>query len=121
MVARDGHTDFRIQLQPPDLGSVAIHLSVNLDHEVAAHIVVSSEATQLLLSSGWPALQHTLAQAGVRLTTFDVSRDGQGSQTSSQQHQQEPGSREFAEAGSGRLRRPQGPSAPNIGQINLLA
>jgi len=78
-VARnDGRIDFHLRLEPPQLGTVQIHLSAT-DHTISARVVVAQEATRQLLDGQAHHLRQSLAQAGLSLTGFDVSRDGGGS------------------------------------------
>lgn len=84
VVQRDGRTDFHLRLDPPQLGSVQIHLRAT-EHTVSARIVVAHEGTRQLLESQAQNLRQGLAQAGLSLGSFDVTRDGGGSYRGGQQ------------------------------------
>jgi flagellar hook-length control protein FliK len=78
VVQRQGQTNFHLRLDPPQLGSVQIHLTAT-DHTVSARIVVAQAGTQQLLQSHAHHLRQGLAEAGLSLGSFDVTRDGGGS------------------------------------------
>jgi flagellar hook-length control protein FliK len=75
--SHNGQTEFRVRLDPPELGTVRVHLTVN-DQTITAKVVVASDATRQLIESQVDHLRQTLADAGVSLGRFDVSRDGGG-------------------------------------------
>ena len=75
LVVRDGRTDFHLSLEPPHLGTVHVYLTAT-DQTITARVVVSHEGTQTLLTNQAQELRQTLAQAGIALGGFDVSRDG---------------------------------------------
>ncbi len=78
IVGQQGRTDFHLRLDPPQLGSVRIHLTAT-DNTVSARIVTAQEGTQQLLQNQAHHLRQGLAQAGLSLGSFDVTRDGGGS------------------------------------------
>jgi len=84
VVQQAGRTDFHLRLDPPQLGSVQIHLTAT-DHSVSARIVVAQEGTRQLLQDQSQHLRQGLAQAGLSLGSFDVTRDGGGSRGGGQQ------------------------------------
>jgi flagellar hook-length control protein FliK len=77
VVQREGQTNVHLHLDPPQLGSVQIHLTAT-GHSVSARIVVAQEGTRQLLQDQAQNLRQSLAQAGVSLGSFDVARDGGG-------------------------------------------
>jgi flagellar hook-length control protein FliK len=81
---RDGRTDFHLRLEPPQLGTVTIHL-VTTNHTVSAHVVVAHEGTRQLLQGQADQLRQSLADAGLSLNGFNVTRDGGGSHGGGQQ------------------------------------
>lgn len=84
VVQRAGQTNFHLRLDPPQLGSVQIHLTAT-EHTVSARIVVAQEGTRQLLESTAQHLRQGLADAGLSLGSFDVTRDGGGSRGGGQQ------------------------------------
>ena len=84
VVQHTGRTDFHLRLDPPQLGSVQIHLTAT-QHTVSARIVVAQEGTRQLLEGQAHHLRQGLADAGLSLGSFDVTRDGGGSQGGGQQ------------------------------------
>ncbi len=89
VVNRDGRTNFHLRLEPPQLGTVQVHLSAT-DNTISARIVVAQEGTRQLLDAQAHHLRQSLAQAGVSLTGFDVTRDGGGSRGGQQSPPQAP-------------------------------
>jgi flagellar hook-length control protein FliK len=84
VVQREGRTNFHLRLDPPQLGSVQIHLTAT-EHTVSARIVVAQEGTRQLLEGQAHHLRQGLAEAGLSLGSFDVTRDGGGSRGGGQQ------------------------------------
>ena len=83
-LASDGHTTLHLQLDPPGLGSVRVHLSAS-DHAVSAQLVVQEESTRQILESQVGLLRDKLLESGVTLGKFAVTRDGGGSPGKDQQ------------------------------------
>lgn len=77
VVVRGGRTDFHLRLEPPELGSVRVHL-VAVEHAVAARVVASDEGTRQALEKQLPVLRQALAEAGLSLKSFAVSGGGAG-------------------------------------------
>jgi flagellar hook-length control protein FliK len=77
-LTRTGRTEFTLRLDPPELGSVRVHLIAS-EQSVQARLVVSDEAARQIIQSQVHVLRQTLANAGVSLGSFDVRRDGSGS------------------------------------------
>ncbi len=76
-VNREGRTDFHLRLDPPHLGSVQIHLTAT-EHTVSARVIVAQEGTRQLIEGHAHQLRESLAESGLVLGTFDVTRDGGG-------------------------------------------
>lgn len=74
---QSGQTEIHLQLQPPDLGPVRIHLSMGAD-QVHARVVVQEEAARQALENQTAALRDRLSEAGITLGQFNVTRDGTG-------------------------------------------
>jgi hypothetical protein len=89
VVSRDGRTDFHLRLEPPSLGTVHVYLSAT-EHTVSARLVVAHEGTQALLEAQAQNLRESLAQAGIALGGFDVTRGGGGDPGPWQQPRQQP-------------------------------
>jgi flagellar hook-length control protein FliK len=78
VVAQEGRTDFHLRLEPPQLGSVQIHLTTTDHNTISARIIVAQEGTRQLIEGQVHQLRQALAESGVVLGTFDVTRDGGG-------------------------------------------
>jgi flagellar hook-length control protein FliK len=87
IVNQAGRTDFHLRLEPPQLGSVQIHLTATNHNTVSARIVVSQEGTQQLIAGQAHQLRQSLAESGVMLGTFDVMHSGGGGFTQGGHHQ----------------------------------
>ncbi len=84
-VNREGRTDFHLRLEPPQLGSVQIHLTAT-ERTVSARVIVAQEATRQLIEGHAQQLKQSLAESGLVLGTFDVTR-GSGGFSQSGHHQ----------------------------------
>jgi flagellar hook-length control protein FliK len=84
VVQRAGQTNFHLRLDPPQLGPVQIHLTAT-EHTISARIVVAQDGTRQLLEGQAHHLRQGLAEAGLSLGSFDVTRDGGGSRGGGQQ------------------------------------
>ena len=69
---RDGQSQMRIRLSPPELGEMRVHFSMDGDHASAEVTVSKPEAVQLIMQH-IEQLRRNLAQVGVELGSFDVS------------------------------------------------
>ena len=88
-VNREGRTDFHLRLDPPQLGSVQIHLTAT-EHTVSARVIVSQEGTRQLIEGHAHQLRQSLAESGLVLGTFDVTRDSGGFSHSGHHQPPEP-------------------------------
>ena len=79
VVSHKGTTQFEIQLDPPELGSVWVHLTSS-KHGLAARIVVAEQTTFQVIESHLPSLRQSLEHSGISLQGFDVSHHGPGPQ-----------------------------------------
>lgn len=71
----DGQSDVRLRLVPEHLGDVSIRLTVT-DGSVNASIVAHTPDAQNALAGGQAQLAKTLADAGLKLQSFDVGLAG---------------------------------------------
>jgi hypothetical protein len=76
-VNREGRTDFHLRLQPPQLGSVQIHLTAT-DHTVWARVIVAQDGTRQLIEGQVQQLRQSLAESGLVLGNFEVTHHGGG-------------------------------------------
>lgn len=80
-----------IRLDPPELGSMQIKLSVNSD-QAAVSFVVSNQQTKDALEAAMPKLKEMLEEQGMQLADSDVKKDnseqssGEGEQESEMMH-----------------------------------
>jgi flagellar hook-length control protein FliK len=84
LTQKDGRTDFRIRLEPPELGTVRIHL-VAVDQTVSARVIASDEAARQAIEQQMHVLRQSLAEAGVTLKSFHVAGSGPGWQQGQKQ------------------------------------
>jgi flagellar hook-length control protein FliK len=78
LVRRGESTDFYIRLEPPELGTVHVHL-LSTQGSVSARLVASSEAARAALESQLPDLRSRLGSSGVNVGGLDVSTGQPGS------------------------------------------
>jgi flagellar hook-length control protein FliK len=77
-------SEIRLTLVPEALGDVTVKLVVS-DGKVAAHVVAETPEVCDALVAAQPQLTKSLAEAGLKLTTFDVDLSGSGFAGFSQQ------------------------------------
>ncbi len=65
--SQDGDHHFDIRLDPPELGSIAVHLSVNHAGQAMAHLTADKPETLQLLQNDSNNLQSALKDAGLNL------------------------------------------------------
>jgi flagellar hook-length control protein FliK len=75
LLNREGRTEFSMRLEPPELGTVRIHLTAT-DNTLAARFVVDNEAVRQVVANQMDSLRQSLADAGMSLQRFDVSHGG---------------------------------------------
>jgi flagellar hook-length control protein FliK len=76
---QDGHTTVHLQLDPPGLGPVRVHISAS-GQSISARVVVQEESTRQLIESQVGVLRERLIDTGMTLSKFAVTSDGGGSQ-----------------------------------------
>lgn len=74
LVARGGETEFRMRLDPPELGAVKIRLVSDGD-SIHGQVVVSNDAIRRMIESQLPELRQRLEDAGVSVQNFNVATD----------------------------------------------
>jgi flagellar hook-length control protein FliK len=75
----DGTSEMRLRLQPESLGSVTLKLSVD-GNNVSANVVAQSGEARTALLAGQHHLARSLADSGLKLTSFTVDLSGGQSQ-----------------------------------------
>ncbi|MBI3407988.1 MAG: flagellar hook-length control protein FliK [Planctomycetes bacterium] len=124
-LGRTGRLEVHLRLEPPDLGTVRVHLT-STDGEVNGRIVVQASAAKAILESQMPALRERLGESGIHLSRFDVTREGMG-QSGSRQDQHPPAGNARVDEGVPDVHA--APAAPatqriypvNHGRVDLLA
>lgn len=71
---RAGETEFRMRLDPPELGPLKIRLTSDGD-SIHGQVVVSNDAIRRMIESQLPELRQRLEAAGVAVQNLDVSTD----------------------------------------------
>jgi len=74
---QNGTTEFRMRLDPPELGPVNVHL-VSTGDEIRGHVVVASDSVRQMIESQLPELRQRLEAAGVTVQNFNVTADPSG-------------------------------------------
>ncbi|MDB5312198.1 MAG: fliK [Gemmataceae bacterium] len=70
----DGTTEFRLRLDPPELGRVNVNLISDGD-SIRGQVVVANDGVRQMIESQLPELRQRLEQAGLTVGRFDVSTD----------------------------------------------
>jgi hypothetical protein len=76
-LAATGEVEFRMRLDPPDLGQVRVNLIGSGEH-VRGELVVADDAVRRMIESQLPELRQRLEAAGVTVQRFDVTTDTAG-------------------------------------------
>jgi flagellar hook-length control protein FliK len=74
---RQGHSEVTVQLYPPELGSVRVHLVWDAGKPLEGSIVAQNEATCALIERNIDQLRASLERSGIDVGRFDVSTQGQ--------------------------------------------
>lgn len=77
LVTGNGDIHFQMELNPPELGKIWVHLTKS-DGGLAAKIIVSQEAARIAIENQLPTLQQALDNAGLTLNEFSLSHDSDG-------------------------------------------
>ncbi|MCX7882387.1 MAG: flagellar hook-length control protein FliK [Brevinematales bacterium] len=80
---RDGQSEMRLQLTPPDLGRMEMKIVLE-DGQMMGKIVVSTPEAKALFDQNLGELQRQLQQAGVQVGSLDVSLGQPGREKSDQ-------------------------------------
>jgi flagellar hook-length control protein FliK len=86
LIQRGGTTDIYLRLNPPELGTVNLHLRA-MGQTLTARVVVSGDAAQSAIETQLPQLRARLGEVGITLGGFDVAQQGQQSQQSRPQQE----------------------------------
>jgi flagellar hook-length control protein FliK len=78
--ASDGTSEIRLHLEPEQLGSVTLRLTVN-GSSVSATAIAQNPDVHGLLTSHQHQLERSLAESGLKLTSFRVDLSGQDAGT----------------------------------------
>jgi flagellar hook-length control protein FliK len=75
VVRSEGRVEFHLHLDPPELGSVRVHLTLT-DQTLTARLVVHDAAARQLVEGQLEALRQRLLDMGLNLGRLDVTGDG---------------------------------------------
>ena len=78
--AHDGDHQFDIRLDPPELGSIAVHLSIGANGQAIAHLTADKPQTLQLLQNDSGNLQSALKDAGLNLANNGLNFSLRGDQ-----------------------------------------
>ena len=118
-VRERGHVEVRMELHPPELGRMHLHLALE-DGEVSVRMFVENDGAKQVLDTQMEPLRVRFEEMGVSLGQFDVRRDG----NSGEQHPPQEFEMASDQPRSGRSMGPRGPyanvAAPR-GLVDVLA
>lgn len=116
---QNGTTEFRLRLDPPDLGPVQVHLTSD-GSSIRGEVVVSNDSVRGMIESQLPELRQRLEAAGVTVQQFNVSTDTGGGGRGSPPQQSEPDPR-FATDTVAPIRTPppQTPGRQSAGRLDV--
>ena len=78
VTTHEGRTDFHLRLEPPELGTVRVHIT-STEQGITARLVVHEEVARQLIESQLESLKQRLTNAGISLGNVNVSQDQSGS------------------------------------------
>jgi flagellar hook-length control protein FliK len=73
MLSSRDRTQVRVQLQPPELGTVRVELTADRTNAVEARIVAERDEVRQLIERNLPQLRESLSASGIDVSGFDVS------------------------------------------------
>lgn len=119
-IQRSGKAEIHLRLDPPELGSVQIHLHGD-DQHLTGRIVAAEQTTHALLETQMESLRHRLEQAGYQVSRFEVSWQGSGRSDLGGHHAQQH--HELPQFFSPRMARSAvfASAAAGTGSVNILA
>ncbi len=79
--SRGGDHEFRLRLDPPELGEVRVRVHSSADG-VRAELTVASDAVRAMIESQIPELRQRLQDGGVSVSQFDVTTNTPGGDSS---------------------------------------
>jgi chemotaxis protein MotD len=91
--SQNGDHHFDIRLDPPELGSIAVHLSVDHTGQAVAHLTADKPETLQLLQNDSANLQSALRDAGLNLANSGLNFSLRGDQRQAGQNFQRSNSR----------------------------
>jgi flagellar hook-length control protein FliK len=98
MISQGTNTEFRLRLDPPELGT--IHIRMQLGPEgLRAEMTVSSDAVRQLMESQMPDLQQRLQAANLQLVKFDIQQEQDRQEQQRSWYQQQPAEEEVSSTG----------------------
>jgi flagellar hook-length control protein FliK len=117
---RDGRIDFRLQLDPPGMGTVHVRLTAT-DYSVSAQLIAEDPAARQAIEEHLHTLRESLAGMGVSLEQFGAARDDGSSRGAWQWQQPAPPSATigFSVPKSAKRQRSQS-SRPTTGVIDVV-
>ncbi len=113
MTSSGGTSEIKIKLEPDNLGSMRVHLSVDENHAVSARIQVESHEARSLIENSLQRLKDSLHEQGLKVEKFNVDvRQDQGQQD---QQQNASGGREGSWRGRHNATSPDRDAVPSGG------
>jgi flagellar hook-length control protein FliK len=116
-----GHVEIQLDLHPPELGRVQLHLAMD-DGRVNVRMLVQDDAVKRLMDLQLTPLRVRFAEMGVRVGQFDVRRDGSAPH-SNHQPAPEPSLQPIqpARAGPAPARKAYRPLGNTAGSVDVIA
>lgn len=113
-------TEFRMRLDPPELGRLQVHL-VSHEGGLDGRLVVANEAIRGMIEAQLPELRQRLEAAGLTVQNFDVTTDPNGQRNSGRpETAYDPFEAEANEIRRPRIRVPMATAATN-GRLDVTA
>ncbi len=89
MITQGANTEFRVRLDPPELGTIQIRMQLGPEG-LRAEMTVSSDAVRQLMEQQMPDLQQRLQAANLHLVKFDIQQEQDRQDQQRSWYQQQP-------------------------------
>ncbi len=121
VVEKNGTTEFRMRLDPPELGHVEVRIH-STERGVRAELTVADNSIRNLVESQLPELRQRLEAAGLTIDRFDLTaRDGTTGQDRQQRFVPDPDQPTPVRRAPATVARTYVPAATNGGRLDITA
>jgi flagellar hook-length control protein FliK len=117
---QSGHVEVQMNLHPPELGHVQLHLALD-DGQVSVHFVVQNDGAKAALDHQMEPLRARFAEMGLAMGQFDVRRDGASNQETAAQPEASAQTAQAVTKATAPARKPYVPLANSLTSVDVMA